>query len=117
MGKALAEGTILTGEPERGERTQVIAEAMGLYEMYRPGLFTSPGGNAMEAVDTAKRLAVCALAALESGRLKPDDGSLSQGWVEVFPELTEDERRLGQLPYLPRATARPTPIWPTLPKR
>ena len=26
------------------------------------------------------------------------DGELAQGWVEVFPELTEDERRLGQLP-------------------
>ena len=26
------------------------------------------------------------------------DGTLSRGWVEVFPELTDDERRLGQLP-------------------
>ena len=31
-------------------------------------------------------------------RLKVSDGTLAQGWVEVFPELTEDERRLGQLP-------------------
>ena len=34
----------------------------------------------------------------DAGRLKVSDGGLAQGWVEVFPELTEDERRLGQLP-------------------
>ncbi len=28
------------------------------------------------------------------------DGELAQGWVEMFPELTEDERRLGELPGL-----------------
>jgi hypothetical protein len=38
------------------------------------------------------------LAALDAGRLKVSDDTLAQGWVEVFPELTDDERRLGQLP-------------------
>jgi hypothetical protein len=52
----------------------------------------------MQAVTLARRLAASALAALDAGRLKASDDSLAQGWVEVFPELTEDERRLGQLP-------------------
>lgn len=95
---ALAENGFLSGSPERGERARVIAEALGLYEMYRPGLFTLPNENAGDAVNLARRLAVDALAALDAGRLVIDEGSLSQGWVEVFPGLTEDERRLGQLP-------------------
>lgn len=94
----LAENGFLSGSPERGERARVIAEAIGLYEMYRPGLFTLPNGNALDAVNLARRLAVDALAALDAGRLIIGEGSLSQGWVEVFPELPEDDRRLGQLP-------------------
>ena len=94
----LAENGFLSGAPERGERARVIAEAIGLYEMYRPGLFTLPNENALDAVNLARRLAADALAALDAGRLVIDEGSLAQGWVEVFPELSEDDRRLGQLP-------------------
>ncbi|WP_296475550.1 hypothetical protein [Roseinatronobacter sp.] len=75
-----------------------MAEAIGLYEMYRHGLFTLPNENALDAVNLARRLAADAIAALDASRLVIDEGSLSQGWVEVFPELTEDDRRLGQLP-------------------
>ena len=96
--KELAENGFLSDAPERGDRARVIAEAIGLYEMYQPGRFTLPGGNAMQAVALARRLAANALTALDAGRLKVSDGGLAQGWVEVFPELTEDERRLGQLP-------------------
>lgn len=94
----LAENGFLSGSPERGERARIIAEALALYEMYRPGLFTLPNGNALDAVNLARRLATDALAALEAGRLVIDGGSISQGWVEVFPELSEDDRRLGQFP-------------------
>lgn len=95
---ALAENGFLSGSPERGDRARVIAEAIGLYEMYRPSLFTLRNENALDAVNLARRLVAEALAALDAGRLVIEEGSLSQGWVEVFPELTEDERRLGQLP-------------------
>ena len=95
--QTLAENGFLSSSPERGERARVIAEAIGLYEMYRPSLFTLPNENALAAVNLARRIAADALAALDAGRLVIEDGSLSQGWVEVFPELTEDERRLGQL--------------------
>jgi SPP1 gp7 family putative phage head morphogenesis protein len=96
--KQLAEDGFLSDAPERGARARIIAEAIGLYEMYQPGRFTLPGGDAMQAVTLARRLAARALAALDAGRLKASDDTLAQGWVEVFPELTDDERRLGQLP-------------------
>jgi hypothetical protein len=96
--KELAENGFLSDAPERGDRARVIAEAIDLHEMYQPGRFTLPGDDAMQAVTLARRLAASALAALDAGRLKVSDDTLAQGWVEVFPELTEDERRLGQLP-------------------
>jgi|GEM_PF-809911 len=100
MAKELAENGFLSDTPERGDRARVIAEAIGLYEMYQPGLFTLPNENAAGAVALARQLAAQALAALEANQLTPLDGELAKGWVEVFPELTEDERRLGQLPGL-----------------
>ena len=36
--------------------------------------------------------------AFARGDLRLQEGELAQGWVEVFPELTEDERRIGELP-------------------
>ncbi|HCE71207.1 hypothetical protein KQ247_01035 [Ruegeria pomeroyi] len=36
--------------------------------------------------------------AFARGDLRLQEGEMAQGWVEVFPELTEDERRLGQVP-------------------
>ena len=39
-----------------------------------------------------------AYSAFEEGQLRLQDGTIAQGWVEVFPELTEGERRLGELP-------------------
>jgi hypothetical protein len=98
IAKELAENGFLTDAPERGNRARVIAEAIGLYEMYQPGLFTLPNENAAGAVELARQLAAQALAALEANQLIPLDGELAQGWVEIFPELTEDERRLGELP-------------------
>lgn len=38
--------------------------------------------------------------AFAQGQLRLQDGEFAEGWVEVFPELTEDERRLGELPGL-----------------
>jgi hypothetical protein len=39
-----------------------------------------------------------AYTAFSEGRLRLQDGTIAQGWVEVFPELTDGERRLGELP-------------------
>ncbi len=98
LAKELAENGVLSDAPERGDRARIIAEAIGLIEMSQPGLFTLRSESAAETVDLARRIAADALAALEAGRLRVTEGALAEGWVEVFPELTEDERRLGQLP-------------------
>jgi len=98
LAKELAENGFLSDAPERGEHARIIAEAISLYEMYQPGLFTLPSESSLDAVERARQLAADALAALEANQLTPLDGDLAEGWVEVFPELTEDERRLGQLP-------------------
>ena len=97
--RQFAEDGVWTGTPERGTRARVIAEALSLYEMYRPGHLTLPDSDAADDfAETGRRIAAQALAALDAGRLEPVDGALSRGWVEVFPELTDDERRLGELP-------------------
>lgn len=85
--------------PKNPEFARVGAEAAALYELMNPGtiLETGVGG------DPAKQRALqdfieAAGAAFARGDLRLQEGELAQGWVEIFPELTEDERRLGQLP-------------------
>ena len=36
--------------------------------------------------------------AYQAGRIQLNGGDFADGWVETFPELTEDERRLGEVP-------------------
>lgn len=97
-GYAVAGRGWVTDDQETGARQTVIAEAFGLYEMYRPGTFNGPGVDIAAATATWQRFVPQVLEALEDGRLRVVEDTLSQGWVEVFPELTEDERRLGDLP-------------------
>lgn len=56
------------------------------------------GDDVPARIELGRPLAQQALQALEDGRLTVVEAARSQGWVEVFPEMTEDERRLGQLP-------------------
>lgn len=85
--------------PKNPEFARIGAEAAALYELMNPGtvLETGVGG------DPAKQRALqdfieAAGEAFARGDLRLQEGELAQGWVEIFPELTEDERRLGQLP-------------------
>lgn len=82
--------------------------------MRPPGLFTLPNENAGDAVNLAHRLAVDALSALDAGRLVIDEGSFSRGWGEVFPGLSEDDRRLGGI-VTSYKSAEPKPISRCLP--
>ncbi len=84
----------LTGVPKDGPGTEIFAQGMALYAMAYPEALRSVEGFA-EAV---KRVEEVGLKAWREGRLRDRDGSLASGWAEVFPELTEDEKRLGQLP-------------------
>lgn len=98
LGRVAAENGALTGNAERGEALQVIAEALALAEMSQPGSLSRFSNEPLAFFEAASPIAEQALAAHSQGRVVPQDGILSQGWVEVFPELAEDERRLGDLP-------------------
>ncbi|MCE8511035.1 hypothetical protein KBY28_21550 [Ruegeria pomeroyi] len=85
--------------PKNPEFARIGAEAAALYELLNPGTILETGAGG----DPAKRRALqdfieAAGDAFARGDLRIQDGELAQGWVEVFPELTEDERRLGELP-------------------
>lgn len=102
---------VLPRNPDMG---RIGAEAAALYELLNPGtiLQTGIGG------DPAKQLALqnfiaAAGDAYEQGRLRLQAGELAEGWVEVFPELTEGERRLGELPgFTPERIAQWLEIYP-----
>lgn len=84
--------------PKSVEAAQIAGQAAALYEMLNPGTIV----RVIEG-DRAAQLALGdfvqrAYSAFAEGRLRLQDGTIAQGWVEVFPELTDGERRLGELP-------------------
>lgn len=84
--------------PKSAEAAQIAGQAAALFEMLNPGTIL----RVVEG-DRAAQLALGvfvqqAYTAFSEGRLRLQDGTIAQGWVEVFPELTEGERRLGELP-------------------
>ncbi len=85
--------------PKNSEFARIGAEAAALYELLNPGTILETGASG----DPVKQRALqdfieAAGEAFARGDLRIQEGELAQGWVEVFPELTEDERRLGELP-------------------
>lgn len=85
--------------PKNPEFVRIGAEAAALYELLNPGTILEAGAGG----DPAKQRALqdfieAAGEAFKRGDLRLQEGELAQGWVEAFPELTEDERRLGELP-------------------
>jgi SPP1 gp7 family putative phage head morphogenesis protein len=84
--------------PKSVEAAQIAGQAAALFEMLNPGTILRVAEG-----DSAAQLALGdfvqqAFDAFANGRLRLQDGTIAQGWVEVFPELTEGERRLGELP-------------------
>jgi len=85
--------------PKNPEFARIGAEAAALYELLNPGTILETGNGG----DPAKQRALqdfieAAGEAFARGALRLQEGELAQGWIEIFPELTEDERRLGELP-------------------
>jgi SPP1 gp7 family putative phage head morphogenesis protein len=102
MAHELVQESVISGLgsslPKSVEAAQIAGQAAALYEMLHPGTIV----RVIEG-DRAAQLALGnfvqqAYSAFEQGRLRLQDGTIAQGWVEVFPELTEGERRLGELP-------------------
>lgn len=102
MAHELVQESVISGLgsslPKSVEAAQIAGQAAALYEMLNPGTIV----RVIEG-DRAAQLALGnfvqqAYSAFEEGRLRLQDGTIAQGWVEVIPELTEGERRLGELP-------------------
>ena len=102
MAHELVQESVISGLgsslPKSVEAAQIAGQAAALYEMLNPGTIV----RVIEG-DRAAQLALGnfvqqTYSAFEEGRLRLLDGTIAQGWVEVFPELTEGERRLGELP-------------------
>jgi hypothetical protein len=84
--------------PKSVEAAQIAGQAAALFEMLNPGTIVRVAEG-----DRAAQLALGdflqqAYTAFSEGRLRLQDGTIAQGWVEVFPQLTDGERRLGELP-------------------
>jgi hypothetical protein len=84
----------LAGVPKDGPGAEIFAQGMALYAMADPEALRNVEGFAA----ALKRGEEVGLTAWREGRLIDQDGKLASGWAEVFPELTDDEKRLGQLP-------------------
>ena len=85
--------------PKNPEFARIGAEAAALYELLNPGTILETGAGG----DPVKQRALqdfieAAGDAFARGDLQLQEGELAQGWIEIFPELTEDERHLGELP-------------------
>jgi hypothetical protein len=92
--KEAASTGLLPEVPKDGPGAEVFAQGMALYAMANPEALRSIQGF-NEAV---QRVGSVAALAWQEGRLRTRDGTLASGWAEVFPELTEEEKLLGQLP-------------------
>ncbi len=84
--------------PKSIEAAQIAGQAAALYEMLNPGTIVRVIEGDLAAQLALGNFVQQAYSAFEQGRLRLQDGTIAQGWVEVFPELTEGERRLGELP-------------------
>lgn len=102
MAHELVQESVISGLgsslPKSVEAAQIAGQAAALYEMLNPGTIV----RVVEG-DRAAQLALGdfvqrAYNAFADGRLRLQDGTIAQGWVEVLPELSEGERRLGELP-------------------
>ncbi|MDO5622126.1 MAG: hypothetical protein Q4G24_11730 [Paracoccus sp. (in: a-proteobacteria)] len=90
----------------RGPDAQIAAEAHALYELAHPATFEATRNPAnQDQMRTLAAIRAQALAALAENRLTPNPDGWSQGWTEIFPELTDWEKALGELPGFTAAQA------------
>ena len=72
--------------------------AAAFFEMLNPGTMLNVSKGDADAQAALGQFVQNAYDAFADGRLRLADGKIADGWVEVFPELTGGERRLGELP-------------------
>ena len=98
----LVQETVSTGFgsslPKTVDAARIAGQAAALFEMSNPGTIQQVAEGDRAAQRALGAFVQRAYDAFSEGRLRLQDGTIADGWVEVFPELTEDERRLGELP-------------------
>ncbi|MCC6143830.1 MAG: minor capsid protein [Candidatus Hydrogenedentes bacterium] len=87
-----------SGADWSGPSSEIVAEALSLHELSDPGALGRALAGNQEDIARIQGVVDQALRAWNEGRLTVRPGEFASGWVEVFPELTEGERRLGELP-------------------
>lgn len=87
-----------SGADWSGPSSEIVAEALALHELSDPGALGRALAGNQEDIARIQSVVDQALRAWGAGRLSVQIEDLSSGWIEVFPELTEGERRLGELP-------------------
>ena len=102
MAHELVQESVITGLgtslPKTIEAAQIAAQAAAFFEMLNPGTMLNVSKGDADAQAALGQFVQNAYDAFADGRLRLADGKIADGWVEVFPELTDGERRLGQLP-------------------
>jgi len=101
MAHELVQESVITGLgtslPKTIEAAQIAAQAAAFFEMLNPGTMLNVSKGDAVAQAALWQFVQNAYDAFADGRLRLADGKIADGWVEVFPELTEGERRLGEL--------------------
>lgn len=80
------------------EESRIAGQAATLYELAAPGTIDRFQHDDPDARSALRGFVLDAVQAYRDGRLRLTADGWAQGWTEVFPELTEDERRLADLP-------------------
>ena len=80
------------------EEYRIVGQAAALYELAVPGTMSHFQNDDPDARLALHGFVLDAVQVYRDGRLSLTSDGWAQGWTEVFPELTEDERRLGELP-------------------
>lgn len=86
--------------PKNGDDAEILAQAAGLFAMMYPDVAIRALSRPPNPVDLARLDAFMRRShdAYLADRIQLNGGDFADGWVETFPELTEDERRLGEVP-------------------
>ena len=102
MAHELVQESVITGLgtslPKTIEAAQIAAQAAAFFEMLNPGTMLNVSKGDADAQAALGQFVQNAYDAFADGRLRVADGKIADSWVEVFPELTNGERRLGELP-------------------
>lgn len=80
------------------EESRIAGQAAALYELAAPGTIDRFQNDDPDARSALRGFVLDAVQAYQDGRLRLTADGWAQGWTEVFPELTEEERRLAELP-------------------